>query len=141
MLRSLLFITLLLIFSNCSKESPHSISSVSGKWVYDYDSLSWESGIVYSPNINYWNFQANGTLVWLNEPGDLILDSFQFSQTSTSQMIWMHNSNTGNSITHVYDTVSILILNSKNLYISYPLTYIDTSGNEQNGVVFYTLSR
>jgi hypothetical protein len=55
-------------------------------------------------------------------------------------MIWMHNGHTGNSITHVYDTVSILILNSKNLYISYPLTYIDSSGNEQNGVVFYTLS-
>jgi hypothetical protein len=148
MIRILLFITVLLIFCNCSKDSAHSISSVSGEWTYDYDSLSWESGKVYSPNINYWNFQSNGTLELLNEPGDHILDSFQYNQTSTRQMIWkmvVHTSSSHSyildSIIQTFDTLNILILNSKNLYISCPITYIDSSYNMQNGVVFYTLSR
>src|SRR5450432_1837695 len=141
MFRSLLFLTLILIFSNCSKESAQPLSSVSGKWVYDYDSLSWESGKVYSPNINYLNFQSNGALYWLNEPGDHILDSFQYNQTSTNRMIWTHSIDTGGSVTYVYDTLNILILNSRNLYMSCPLTYIDTAFKKQNGVIFYTLSR
>jgi hypothetical protein len=141
MLRSLLFITLLLIFSNCSKDTTHPISSVSGKWIYDYDSASWETGKIYSPDINFWNFQSTGVLEFLNEPGDLVLDSFQYNQTSTSQMILTHIGHTGNTIIYTYDTVHILILNSRNLYISYPQTYVDTSFNKQTGEVFFTLSR
>lgn len=141
MFRTLLFITLISIFSSCSKESAHPLSSVGGEWVYDYDSLSWESGKVYSPNIVYFNFQSNGTLEWLNEPGDHILDSFQYNQTSTSQMIWTFSGHTGDSVVHSYYNINILILNSRNLYFSYPTTYIDSSGIKQNGVVFYTLSR